>query len=346
MVETDRDGLLFTLRDRRYRRVALLHELRRPRSVPFERDGDRWLLRWTPPGAERLEYLVEIEHRDGRVETGPDPENPLRVTGVFGDKSVAELPDYAAPPWAGDADSPPGDLRSLTLPSRLLRTELEVELWSAADSDPAAPLPLLLVHDGPQYAEYSLLLRLLDHLVAFGELPPLRAALLPPPGDRNESYSASTRYARALTEEWLPQLLEAAPTEPKPVLAGASLGALAALHAHWVRPDALGGLFLQSGSYFRRRFDRHESQFGRFARITRFVSTAVNGRSDPPHIPVTFTVGAAEENLENNRVVAEALQQRGWDARLVEHRDAHNWVSWRDALHPHLADLLVRAGAG
>jgi enterochelin esterase family protein len=346
MVETDGKELVFSLRDRRYRRVSLLHELRRPRSLPFERDGDRWVLRWAPPGADRLEYLLELEHREGSVETVPDPDNPLRVAGVFGDKSVAELPDYVAAPWADDADSTAGDLRTLALPSRLLRTELGVELWSAADSDPAAPLPLLVVHDGPQYAEYSLLLRLLDHLVAFGELPPLRAALLPPPGDRNESYSASTRYARALTEEWLPQLLEAAPTEPKPVLMGASLGALAALHAHWTRPDALGGLFLQSGSYFRRRLDPHESQFGRFARITRFVSTVVNGRTDAPPVPVTVTVGTAEENLENNRVVAEALQRRGWDARLVEHRDAHNWVSWRDVLHPHLLDLLVRAGAG
>jgi hypothetical protein len=23
-------------------------------------------------------------------------------------------------------------------------------------------------------------------------------------------------------------------------------------------------------------------------------------------------------------------------------RDAHNWTAWRDALHPHLADLLLR----
>ena len=28
---------------------------------------------------------------------------------------------------------------------------------------------------------------------------------------------------------------------------------------------------------------------------------------------------------------------------MVEDRDAHNWVAWRDVLHPHLADLLLRA---
>jgi enterochelin esterase-like enzyme len=266
------------------------------------------------------------------------------VPGVFGAKSLLELPGYEPPAWVADDESPTGDLRELELPSRLLRTSVTGLLWSAVDTDPARPLPLLVVHDGPQYAEFSQLLRLLDHLVAFGELPSLRALLLPPPLDRNETYSASTRYARALAEEWLPQLREAAPHEPKPVLMGASLGALAALHAHWLRPDTLGGLFLQSGSFFRRRLDAHESEFGRWTRITRFVSTVVNGRTDPPRIPVTFTVGTAEENLENNRLVANALAARGWDARLVEQRDAHNWISWRDSLYPHLPDLLLRAG--
>jgi enterochelin esterase family protein len=332
MVETDGASLVFTLRDRRYRRVALTHALRQPRSVPLARDRGRWRLAWTPPGALRVEYQFEVEHRDGRVERIADPDNPV---------SVAELLGYEPPAWTADGESAPGELRRVVLPSRLLRTELACDVWSAADADPERPLPLLVVHDGPEYAERAQLLRLLDHLVAFGELPPLRAALLPPPGDRDEAYSASTRYARALVEEWLPQL------GGSPVVAvGASLGALAALHAHWTRPGAIGGLFLQSGSYFRRRLDGQEAGFGRFTRIARFVATAVNGRNEPPRVPATITVGAAEENLENNRVLAEALQARGWDARLVEHPDAHNWTSWRDVLHPHLADLLVRAGAG
>src|SRR6202007_2492291 len=100
--------------------------------------------------------------------------------------------------------------------------------------DPHASLPLLVVHDGPDYARYADLLRLFDHLVAFAELPPFRAALLPPPLDRNESYSASARYARVLGAEWLPALAEAAPFPGRPLGLGASLGALALLHAHWV----------------------------------------------------------------------------------------------------------------
>jgi enterochelin esterase-like enzyme len=216
-------------------------------------------------------------------------------------------------------------------------------VWSAAESDPEQPLPLVVVHDGPEYATYCDLLRLFDHLVAFGELPPFRAVLLPPPLDRMETYSASRRYASALVGEWLPQLADASPISHAPVALGASLGALSLLHAHWHHPGVFGGLFLQSGSFFRRRFDAHEARFGRFARITRFVGTVVGRRVDAPHVPTVITCGAAEENLDNNRVMARALAGRGWEVRFVEHADAHNWISWRDSLHPHLADLLLRA---
>jgi enterochelin esterase-like enzyme len=334
--------VVYSIPDGQYSRVALAHELRAPRLVPFVRAGRAWTLRLERPPVDRLEYQLEVEHPGGNSERIVDPTNPLRTPGVFGDKSVVEFPGYEAPAWVGDTGSPRGDLHPVTLGSRALRTSIEALLWSAADTDPSEPLPLLVVHDGPQYAEYSSLLRLLDHLVAFGELPPLRAALLPPPLDRNESYSASTRYARALAEEWLPELAEAAPSPSPPAALGASLGALSLLHLHWAQPGSLGGLLLQSGSFFRRRFDAHESWMPRYERITRFVSRVAGARNDPGRIPVTITCGTGEENLDNNRFLAALLDQRGWDVRLVEHPDAHNWISWRDSLHPHLADLVLR----
>src|SRR5919201_2372374 len=337
------DVVLFSFRAprRTLAGVALAHELQRPRRVPFERQGRGWTLEWPRPGgADRVEYLLELTRKDGSTELVPDPDDPLRAPGPFGDKSVVELPGYAAPEWVADDEAPEGDLREIRLGRR---RPLEALLWSAADTDPAEPLPLLVVHDGPEYAEYSQLLRLLDHLVSFGEVPLLRAALLPPRADRNESYSASTRYARVLTGAFLPQLREHAPTDRPPIGMGASLGALAMLHAHWVAPGQLGGLFLQSGSYFRQRFDRQESGFVRFARISRFVGNVLAGRGTPAHVPVMMTCGTVEENLANNRAVAAALERNGWDVEFVEHRDAHNWTSWRDALHPHLRDLMLRA---
>ncbi len=87
---------------------------------------------------------------------------------------------------------------------------------------------------------------------------------------------------------------------------------------------ALGALYLQSGSYFRQRYDRQESGFPRFRRISRFVGQVLGGRGTPDGIPVTITCGTVEENVDNNRAVARALAGAGYDLRAVEHRDAHN----------------------
>jgi enterochelin esterase-like enzyme len=345
-VEVTEEAAALTLPDHRgaFRAVALRHELRGPRTVAFtrERPRDPWRLTFPRPEADRVEYLLEVTRRAGSTEVMPDPGNPLRAAGPFGEKSVIEFPGYEEPEWVSDDDTVQGELRALPLESSRLRERFDALLWSAADTDPARPLPLLVVHDGPEYADYSSLLRLLDHLVDFGEIPELRAVLLPPPPDRNEAYSASARYANALAADLMPAIREQAPTSTPPVLMGASLGALAALHAHFRNPGLAGGLFLQSGSFFRRRFDSHEEGFSRFARIARFVGQVHGSTGFVQPVPTKITCGRAEENFDNNIALSGALVRRRFDVRNAWSRDAHNWISWRDVLHPHLADLLLR----
>ena len=310
---------------------------------PFRRVNGGWELRLPRLDADRLEYLLELELPGGERELVADP-SAGAAPGPFGPRSELLLAGYSPPVWTL-AEAPAGDLRPLELPSPTLRTLVEGLLWSPPGSDPHEPLPLLLVHDGPEYAAYSELTRLLDVTVAKGETPPLRAALLAPPR-RNEDYSASARYALALARDLLPALAERAPAPPGRRFRaglGASLGALALLHAHRRRPETFGALFLQSGSFFRRPHDALESGFPRFERIVRFVRTL---RTEPPwpgRIPIVLTCGTAEENLGSNRALAGALAAQGYAVELVETRDAHNWVSWRDALYPHLPALLSRA---
>ena len=126
---------------------------------------------------------------------------------------------------------------------------------------------------------------------------------------------------------------------------GASLGALAMLHAHRTHPASFGALYLQSGSFFRQRFDKHESGFPRFRRISRFVGRVLAAEDWSHPIPVTMSCGTIEENLANNRAVCEALERQGYDVRLATFRDGHNWVGWRDNFAPHLVDLLRRTWA-
>jgi enterochelin esterase-like enzyme len=321
---------------------------KRSEPVSFRRRGRSrtWELRLpAPEGVARLEYRLEVEHAAGHVETVCDPANPLRTTSPFGDRSVLELDGYEPPVWLDDADARAGTVEPFAFRSRVLRTSVAGLLWSAHGLADGAFAPLLVVHDGPEYSEHARLLQMLDSAVAELEARPFRAALLQPPGDRNETYSASTRYANALAREVVPALSVLAPTPDLPgarIGMGASLGALAAFHAHRLHGHLFGALFLQSGSFFRRSTDGQESGFPRFARISRFVGGVVRADRAPAPIPVVLTCGRAEENAVNNRVLREALWRQRYDVRLHEHPDLHNWVSWRDTFHPHLVGLLER----
>jgi enterochelin esterase family protein len=123
---------------------------------------------------------------------------------------------------------------------------------------------------------------------------------------------------------------------------GTSLGALAMLQAQRTWPGAFAGLFLQSGSFFVPRFDRHESALPRYGRIVRFVARVLGTRSPAEPLPVMMSCGAEEENVHNNRVMASALAAQGYNARLHEVPDLHNYTSWRDAFDPYLTRLLSR----
>lgn len=287
--------------------------------------------------------MLELVHPGGHSEFITDPANPRRSPGAFGDRSVIEFPGYEPPSWLS-VEAPGGEIQEFQLKSRSVRARVGGLLWSAAGSAADESLPLLVVHDGPEYAKLTGLTHLLDVLVAEGKVPPLRAALVQP-NERDEIYSASAAYSRALAHEILPKLQELAPAphgRRARIGMGASLGALAMFHVHRRYPASFGALFLQSGSFFRPRSDRHESGFGRFRRIARFVGQFLGDEEWPHTIPVSMTCGTAEENLDNNRIVSEALVRQGYDVQFVENQDAHTWTGWRDVFDPALTDLLTK----
>jgi enterochelin esterase family protein len=322
--EVHADRVVFRLEDHGFDSVRLQQELQRPRTgPPFDRadGGGHWELEYRRLQVDRMEYRLEA---DG--ESFCDPDNPLRAPGAFGDKSVVEFPGYRPPGWLAAPD-----------PGPAARIAERIALWSPPDTDPRRPLPLHVAHDGGENERLSGLTRLIGHAIASGRLPACRVALLDP-DVRNETYSASARYAGRLAAT-LPQLAPATATAG----VGASLGALALLHTRWLHPGAFGALMLQSGSFFRLRWDRQELGFPRFRRISRFVGQVLNAAPAATPIPITLTCGAPEENLANNRAVATALRRQGHAVTLHVNRDAHNYVGWRDALDPHLVELLQRA---
>ncbi|MGI9016976.1 MAG: hypothetical protein ACR2HR_07725, partial [Euzebya sp.] len=217
------EHVVFRLADpeRRYLSVGLYQELSRPRDG----QATEWVEgHWTvslprpdlvPDGALRMEYAFIVQHADGGQEFITDPGNPLVAEGAFGAKSVVEFPGYRRPAWL---DQPPHDQGTISwadLPLPRFADALPCGIWQPAGTDPTQPLPLLIVHDGPEFASLARLTDLLSQALVARRIPPLRAALLGPvPGRRDETYSAAARYADGLAFTALPWLARTAPQPP------------------------------------------------------------------------------------------------------------------------------------
>lgn len=228
--------------------------------------------------------------------------------------------------------------QAFSVASPALADAVTGEFWAADDLDASRAAPLLVVHDGPAYDTEAGLTGYLQRHVDAGVIPPLRAALLSAP-ERDRWYSANPAYAGALADDVVPGLVSMWPTT-QTIGVGASLGALAWLHAQSSYPEVVDGMFLQSGSYFRPETDPQESGFSEFPAIVRFVASVRRGNRPTRPVPTVLTCGRDEENLANNRRMARVLLRLGYRVRFVAVPGGHNYPSWGAAFDPHLPDLL------
>ena len=309
----DEHEVLFVLadRNRRLSSVRLEQELGLS-ELAFTRARTRWSLSIPRPPVDRMEYLFEVEDANGRRATITDPVNPLRAPGAFGEKSVLTFPGYTEPSWLSEPGIEMSD-EEFVVPAPLLDGEITATVWSPAGLRPSVPAPLVVVHDGPEFAALGGLVHYVAAMTAAGAVPPTRVALLAP-GERNEWYAANPDYARSLVDAVLPAL----PAANARIGLGVSLGALAMLHAHRMHPAAFDGLMLQSGSFFTPDLDGQESGFSGFAAVTGFVASVLDRRERPRS-------GAHGRHLRRRR--GESREQRAHRGQArrtrLRRRDAH-----------------------
>lgn len=318
--------------------VRLWQELGLPAEVlEFKPVDFGWELRLPRPSVWRMEYLFDIADLGMRT----DPTNPRVVGGAFGDHSWLPMPGYVEPAWIA---VPPiaSTLAPLTIDSPV--GPVDVHIWAPEGIAPTFELPLLLAHDGPEFAAYAGLTHYAGAMITDGNLPPFRLALVHPTS-RNLWYAANPQYAEALTQYVVPAVQRQYASR-RPVMMGASLGALAALHAEWQYPGTFAGLFLQSGSFFTPETDPQESRFEYFAQVSGFVAEMLTATTAPSTPLVGMTAGTTEENVHNNRVLAARLAELGLSVTLNETPDMHNFTAWRDVLDPELTELLRQTWGG
>ena len=351
-VDPGTGGVAFTADDRDGEPLRVWYHLRSFGDDPRFRTRDgRWVAEIPPPPVDRIQYLL-VRRRPGDGEAMLlDPANPRTVAGVFGDHSVVELPGYREPGWvhevAADRATGTTDSAGTGWAAQPLHVDTDVEgvsvhgqLLTPPGADAGDVLPLLVVHDGPEYARLAGLLDYLDWVGRRRGSLVCRVLLLQP-DDRNLSYAASPDYTDALVRLAVPLARTMAPSIGPAVGLGASLGALALAHAAATHPGSFGGLFLQSGSFFLPRYDAHEKRFRHYDEVVAATAHLHSAPSPLTGVRVTITAGLGEENLENNRALAARLNDLGVAARINEGRDGHNHTAWRDLLHPGLADLML-----
>ena len=290
-------------------------------DVPLDADGS-------------IEYRLAVLSDESR-RLILDPRNPKRSSGPLGVNSVASGPRYVPPPWLGAA-SESGSLQSLGARSKLWGRYKTHLLYIPPGFDRVVRYPLLIVHDGPEFAEFAGLKECLDVLISSGDLPPM-LALLHAPHDRNQEYVDNPTHIRHLVEEVLPRVYST--YQIGPVFAmGASLGAVASLSVAYRRPGTIDGLLLQSGSFV-------TALGGRFKRgpilrpVTRFVPEIL---SDSESLPgqIVMSCGTYDGLVEDHRRLVPQLRDRIPGVRYEEINAGHHWRCWRDRLRPDLMALL------
>jgi enterochelin esterase family protein len=314
-----------------------------PSARPFEHAAgtDLWTLELELQHAARVEYKLEVLH-GARRQLIRDPLNPHTARDPFGANSVVQGPGYVVPEWASEhATTRRGEVLERRLHCETFGDVRPLSIYLPARFRETRRYPLLVVHDGLDYLEFTRFATVLDNLIHRLEIPPLVAAFVQSP-NRMEEYAANELHPRFLVDELLPLLEEEFPLLANPrdrALVGASFGAVASLHAAWRRPGPFGKLLLQSGSFAFTDIGDHD-RGPLFDPVVKFVNEFRRAPGRPAQ-QVFISCGIYESLIYYNRSLLPAMQKTGAAVRMVEAQDGHNWENWRDRLREGLTWLFA-----
>lgn len=260
--------------------------------------------------------------------------------------SVAVLPGAPPQPWVARR---PGAPAGKVAEDSIRSSALDGRRWIAVYTPPGyrkedQPYPLLIVSDGSAYLDLIPLPAILDNLIAAGRIPPVVAVLVGRPEDeeRDRDLACSRPFTQFLAGEALPWVRERYRVTADPartVIAGSSLGGLAAACAALERPDLFGNVLSQSGSFMWRPEGDPAWEW---------VPRQIRAR---PKLPLRFylDIGLLEDApvektgpslLASNRHLRDALQARGYPLWFAEFAGGHGYANWQGTIDGGLSFLL------
>ena len=189
------DAIRFTFpdADRALSAVRLVQDVRIPGDqLDFAWSAGAWTLAIDRPPVDRMEYKFELAHSDGGHRVDHRPRQPGHGAGRLRRQVGARAARLPSAPLAGLRRAARPEPRPRHPHPQRQGRACTGALWSPPGVETDQPLPLLVVHDGPEYDELAQLTTYLSALIVAARIPPVRAALLAP-GPRDDWYSGRRR---------------------------------------------------------------------------------------------------------------------------------------------------------
>lgn len=281
---------------------------------------------------------------DGRVR--PDPGNPMKANNPWWPNARLLLgPRYKPAPELAQLDGAPrGRLERLSVHSDALKQERRLLVYSPSASleEPGRPLPVVYVQDGLAMHHVGQLDRILELLLARGELRPAHLVFVVPVV-RSREYRFDPAFEAFMLEELIPDVEARLPVSGERLLMGASLGGLLSATLALKHPERFSGIIAQSGAFlFAPGEDLDEHYRGGEWVVHELRRRPVEEIS---HLRWTLDCGTIEWLTPVNRRLIAALRRRGQDFYYAERNAGHNWANWRDGL-PALLRHALSPGSG
>ncbi|MFZ5789027.1 MAG: alpha/beta hydrolase [Acidobacteriota bacterium] len=284
--------------------------------------SDWYRLETRVASAARVEYLTVPGEGDYRV----DPHNPRRSEfHASGPVSEFVAPGYVPPREFTDAPSTPaGALAESAIDSRALGGFRRVVVYTPPGYPRAGSYPVAVFHSGWSAAREGQAPRVLDWLIAHGEIEPIVAVFLESHRPGDPDFRAGEPMRTFLVDEvpaWVASRYRVGGRAGERALLAISFGARDALDAALAPERAYGRLGLLIPG---RRLTPADIEAAAARRGRRLRVAILAGLYD----------GA---NLATARGVREALSAAGHDVAYLEVAEGHNPSTWRN----HLGDVLV-----
>ena len=274
----------------------------------------------------------------------PEPGDPMAASGHG---SVARMPAVPPNPWiVKHAGVGAGDVKRDTIAGTAIKGSRTV--WSyASPGATAAELRdanVLIVFDGGVYINRVPTTTMLDNLFAEKRIGPTVAVFLDNGGPaRGRDYYFSDAFNEYLIDAvlpWVARKYSVKPVAGRTVLAGSSLGGLAAAYAVFRRPDVFGKALSQSGAFWPAGHDSTDDEAEWFVR-------QVAAAKGPAKGEFYLTVGSHESTLAgettllaSNRHLRDVMRLKAYSLTYEEVPGDHEPVSWRRTLPGGLQALL------